>query len=64
MFFYRGILRILQATRKSKQMAAERTLMLRIRKRFLKYFGHIMKKAGEENLTPTGNFEGKRGRGI
>lgn len=45
------------------KMGAKRTLVLRIRKRQLKFLGGIMKKEVSENLAVRGHIECKRGRG-
>lgn len=44
-------------------MIAKRTLILRMRKRQLKFLGHKMRKESLENLTLTGNIEDKRDKG-
>ncbi len=44
-------------------MQTKRRLILNIRKRQLKFLGHIMRKEGLENLILTGRIEGKRDKG-
>ena len=46
-----------------RKAGSERSLLNTIRKQQLKFLGHIMRKEGLENLTLTGQIEGKRSRG-
>ena len=68
MWFYRRMLRISWTQHVSnyevlRRMQTRRRLMLDIRKRQLKFLGHIMRKEGLENLILTGLIEGGRDRG-
>ena len=68
MWFFRRILKISWTEKKSNQevlkMAGkERSLIKTIRKRQMKFMGHIYRGGGMEHLSLTGKIEGKRGRG-
>ena len=68
MWFYRRMLRISWTQHVSnyeglRRMQTRRKLKLDIRKRQLKFLGHIMRKEGLENLILTGRIEGGRDRG-
>ncbi|MGX9987587.1 reverse transcriptase domain-containing protein [Soonwooa purpurea] len=68
MWFYRRMLRISWTQHVSnyevlRRMQTKRRLMLDIRKRQLKFLGHVMRKEGLENLILTGRIEGGRDRG-
>ncbi len=45
-----------------EKMETKRKLILNIKKRQVKFLGHIMRKEGLENLILTGQIEGKRER--
>ena len=68
MWFYRRMLRISWTQHVSnyevlRRMQTKRRLMLDIRKRQLKFLGHIMRKKGLKNLILTGRIEEGRDRG-
>ena len=45
-----------------RMVGAERSLLKNIRKRQLKFLGHILRKEGLENLCLAGRIEGRRAR--
>ena len=68
MWTWRRMMKISWTERKSNEtvlnmIGEERTLMKTIRKRQMKFLGHIMRRGGIENIAITGMIEGKRGRG-
>ena len=68
MWFFRRILKISWTEKKSNQEVLEmankeRSLMKTIRKRQMKFMGHVYRKGGMEQLSMTGKIEGKRSRG-
>ena len=68
MWFMRRILKVSWTERKSNQEVLEmagqkRSLMNTIRKRQMKFMGHIYRKNALEHLGITGKVEGKRSRG-
>ena len=68
MWFLRRILKISWTEKKSNQEVLEmankeRSMMKTIRKRQMKFMGHVYRKGGMEHLSMTGKIEGKRSRG-
>ena len=68
MWFLRRILKISWTEKKSNQEVLEmankeRSMLKTIRKRQMKFMGHVYRKGGMEHLSMTGKIEGKRSRG-
>ena len=68
LWLWRRMMKIPWTARKTNEevlrmVGEKRNLMIDIRKRQLKFFGHIMRREGLENTIITGMVEGKRGRG-
>jgi len=68
MWLWRRMMKIPWTARRTNeevlQMVGEkRELMRAVRGRQLKFFGHVMRREGLENLIMTGMVEGRRGRG-
>lgn len=68
MWFYRRMLKVPWTDKRTNEevlqmMEERRTLMTTIKLRQMKFFGHVMRKEGLENLAVTGMVEGKRSRG-
>ena len=68
MWFLRRILKISWTEKKSNQKVLEmankeRSMLKTIRKRQMKFMGHVYRKGGMEHLSMTGKIEGKRSRG-
>lgn len=45
-----------------RKIPTKRILVLKIRKRQLKFLGHLTRREGLENFTLTGHIEGKRNK--
>ena len=68
MWFLRRIFKISWTEKKSNQEVLgmankERSMLKTIRKRQMKFIGHVYRKGGMEHLSMTGKIEGKRSRG-
>src|ERR1041385_1911783 len=68
LWFYRRMLRIAWTEHASnvnvlRKAKAKRELVINIRKRQLKFLGHIMRKEDLEEIIVTGKIDGKRSRG-
>ena len=68
LWLWRRMMKIPWTARKTNEevlrmVGEKRNLMIDIRKRQFKFFGHIMRREGLENTIITGMVEGKRGRG-
>ena len=68
LWLWRRMLKIPWTARRTNEEVLEmvgekRHLLMEVRKRQLKFFGHIMRREGLENIIITGMVEGKRGRG-
>ena len=68
MWFYRRILRISYTQHVTNErvlegMSAEKELIKTIRVKQMKFFGHIMRNKGVENMIITGKIKGKRSQG-
>ena len=68
MWFLRKMMRISWTEHTSneevlRRAGTDRGLLKSIRKRQMKFFGHVMRREGLEHLAVTGKIEGKKGRG-
>ena len=68
MWFLRRILKVSWTEKRSNQEILEmagmkRSLLNTIRKRQMKFMGHVYRKGGIEHLSITGKIEGKKSRG-
>ena len=68
MWLYRRMLKVPWTEKLSneavlKRMKRDRTMVSTIRKRQLKFFGHVWRDGGLENLVISGRIDGKRDRG-
>ena len=68
MWCYRRLLRISWTKKVTnnevlQRVDSQRTIFIDIKRRKLKYFGHIMRKNGFQRILMDGKVDGKRGRG-